>query len=607
MDIKLKQTKVYTALSCVLACALASYVPAGDDVPTPSAAVLEAETARIAAIQIASRCTVAVFGMDGQGGGSGVVISADGYVVTNFHVTNPCGQRMRCGLSDGKLYDSVIVGIDPTGDVALVKMYGRDDFPVATIADSDTVRAGHWCFAVGNPFLLATNLQPTVTYGLVSGVHRYQYPAGTILEYTDCIQTDAAINPGNSGGPLFNANGDLIGINGRCSFEKRGRVNVGVGYAISINQVMNFIGHLRSGAIVDHATLGFTVATSAEGQVVVSNILESSDAYRRGVRYGDTIMKLANRDINTVNQLKNIVGIFPSGWRIPITFSHAGESTETYLRLQRLHTLAEMKALAGEEIEPDPIPKQVPDEQKPEGEKKPGDEQSDEPQAKDKKEAEANQEFLKDKFVAREGFANYHFNTVELDRVFSNQRQLGTWSGKSKTWRIEGKVFGEQTAFTAELGESELIAKLGDSDLKIASDKGWAKAIDNQSLESFLIGLKLYQQWLLVGPKAMGDVIYVGTAPVIGDRGLMDVVRVASGEVDARFLISPVDGTIQSLEIEADEDRDPAEVYFRDYQTVDGLRVPTKVLLQFGTEVLLGVTEASVTFPAPDLAGKDSE
>ncbi len=84
-----------------------------------------------------------------------------------------------------------------------------------------------------------------MTYGIVSGTHRYQYPAGTFLEYTDCIQIDASINPGNSGGPLFNSKEELVGINGRGSFEKRGRVNVGVGYAISINQVMHFIDHLE--------------------------------------------------------------------------------------------------------------------------------------------------------------------------------------------------------------------------------------------------------------------------------------------------------------------------------------------------------------------------
>ena len=118
---------------------------------------------------------------------------------------------------------------------------------------------------MGNPFLLATDFQPTVTSGIISGVHRYQFPAGTLLEYADCLQTDASINPGNSGGPLFNGQGQVVGINGRCSFDKRGRVSVDVGYAISINQIKNFLGVLHSGRIVDHATLGARVASDDAG------------------------------------------------------------------------------------------------------------------------------------------------------------------------------------------------------------------------------------------------------------------------------------------------------------------------------------------------------
>ena len=92
------------------------------------------------------------------------------------------------------------------------KMLGRDDFPFAELGDSDTVQPGDWAYAMGNPFLLATDFTPTVTFGMISGVHRYQYPAGTFLEYTDCIQIDTSINPGNSGGPLYNMKGELIGI-----------------------------------------------------------------------------------------------------------------------------------------------------------------------------------------------------------------------------------------------------------------------------------------------------------------------------------------------------------------------------------------------------------
>src|SRR5213078_3350476 len=124
-----------------------------------------------------------------------------------------------------------------------------------------------------NPFLLATDFTPTVTFGMISGVHRYQYPAGTLLAYTDCIQIDTSINPGNSGGPLFNLKGELIGINGRGSFDKRGGINAGVGYAISINRIKNFMGHLKAGLDSDHATLGALVTTQTNkgglGKMVV--------------------------------------------------------------------------------------------------------------------------------------------------------------------------------------------------------------------------------------------------------------------------------------------------------------------------------------------------
>src|SRR5690606_3419009 len=105
----------------------------------PDPAVLAAQSKRAAAIAKASAATVAIFDASGGGGGSGVIISPDGFALTNFHVTAPCGPAMKCGLNDGKLYDAVIVGIDPVGDVALIQLLGRDDFPTAEIGDSDQV------------------------------------------------------------------------------------------------------------------------------------------------------------------------------------------------------------------------------------------------------------------------------------------------------------------------------------------------------------------------------------------------------------------------------------------------------------------------------------
>src|SRR5260370_23869378 len=185
--------------------------------------VVQAEARGVAVIEKAKPSVVAIFAHGGQGGGSGVLISDDGYALTNFHVVEGSGPVMQCGLPDGVLYDGVLVGMDKVGDVALIKLLPKKEgqkFPVSIMGDSDKLREGDWSIAMGNPFLLATDFTPTVTFGLVSGVHRYQPPEGAFLEYTDCIQIDTSINPGNSGGPLFNLQGEVIGINGRAAFHK---------------------------------------------------------------------------------------------------------------------------------------------------------------------------------------------------------------------------------------------------------------------------------------------------------------------------------------------------------------------------------------------------
>ena len=118
--------------------------------------IVESESKRIAAIEKVRPAVVAVFARGGQGGGSGVLISKDGYALTNFHVVQPTGPVMQCGLADGVLYDAVLVGLDPVGDVALIKLLPKEpgkDFPFAAMGDSDKVKHGDWSMAMGNPFL----------------------------------------------------------------------------------------------------------------------------------------------------------------------------------------------------------------------------------------------------------------------------------------------------------------------------------------------------------------------------------------------------------------------------------------------------------------------
>lgn len=367
--------------------AVATAAHAAPDAPlSVPAEVRDAEQRRQRVIEQASESTVAIFERSAGNGGSGVIVSEGGLVVTNFHVTAPCGRLMLVGTSDGRVHEAVLLGIDPTGDIALVQLLGDGPYPAATIGDSDRVAVGDEALVVGNPFLLAEDFRPTVTAGVISGVHRYQFPSGTLLEYADCLQTDAAINPGNSGGPLFDGEGRLIGINGRGSFEKRGRVNVGVGYAVSINQVLRFLPGLEAGRIVDHASLGATVVTRGGPRTIVSAIETSSDAFRRGLRAGDEVVSIEGRDTPTANALLNAVGVLPSGWRTRLEFRRDGRLFSEDVRLRDLHAPGELSEAAAKMASESSEPAQPPP---------------------------------ADLFESRDGFANYAANRRLTERLLA--------------------------------------------------------------------------------------------------------------------------------------------------------------------------------------------
>lgn len=574
--------------------------PAAAPPAEPVAPVLQAEQERIAAIAGAIPTAVSIFSADGNGGGSGVVISADGYALTNFHVVAPCGDYMKCGMADGRLYDAVVVGVDPTGDVGLVKLFGREDFPVAEMADSDEVQVGDWCFAVGNPFLLATNLQPTISYGIVSGVHRYQFPAGTLLEYTDCIQTDAAINPGNSGGPLFNARGQLIGVNGRGSFEKRGRVNVGLGYAISINQIKHFLGHLRSGRIVDHATLGATVGEDENGRVVISNILDSSDAYRRGLRYDDELLEFGGRAITSPNAFKNVLGIYPNGWRVPLSYRRDGVRQDVYVRLAGVHSREELLELIQQtpRDNPDDKPKR-PDDRQPRKDK---DESPPEepappgpnPHGSEKREVPAEfAAFIK----ARPGYANYYFNELNRTRVWNAfHDRCGDFADLTGDWTLIAEADGAGE-LTMTLGAESSRWQSAAGEATLSKDRDLSQQLAPSGSGGLLAALHLWRRLLVAGPERFGEVYYLGTAPTPGRETLCDVLVGTFDVAETNFVFAPEDGTLIALEMAPDTGVDPCELYFSDYADFAGRRLPQRIEVRHGDRVYLELKIREVRLP----------
>jgi S1-C subfamily serine protease len=573
--------------------------------------LVEMEKQRIAVIEKVQPSVVAVL----TGGGSGVLISADGYALTNFHVTEAArGPVMKCGLPDGLLYDAVLVGLDKVGDVALIKLLPKkagDKFPFAKLGDSDKVQAGDWSLAMGNPFLLANDFTPTVTYGLVSGVHRYQYPAGTLLEYTDCIQIDTSINPGNSGGPLFNMNGELIGINGRGSFEKRGRVNSGVGYAISINQIKNFLPQLKAGMDTDHASLGFIVSSDDDDggvpKLIVKQVIPS-DALRRGIEADNQLVAFAGRRVQSVNQFKNLLGLYPKGWRLPVIYRRENEKKQSELRevLVRLMGVQKKELAQGGQPQPQPGPGPRPGP----GPSRPPIVNS--PASK--------------LYEAKAGFANYYFNKQEQDRLLKAFHKHGDFSKAVGDWRIRTtgmKYMGAGPRgkrivadFTIKVkgardGQNDLIEAIEDGlDFTMEPLNGDEKPTtrrDPPDSGGLLMALYQYRQLLVYGPKGFATGFSHGGVepfypPREGDakpdyakmRVDAEVIRTRHAGADGKWYFSMKNdetaGQLLGFEISLDRGEDPCEVYLSDYKDEGGVQLPHRLDIRVGDKAYASLT-----------------
>lgn len=538
--------------------------------------LMQREEARVETIRRISPSVVCVMASNGEGGGSGVLISADGFAISNYHVTSGSGSFMKCGLDNGKLYDAVIVGIDPTGDVALIQLQGRDDFVTAQPGDSDQVRVGDEVMALGNPFLLASDFTPTVTYGIVSGVRRYQYPANTFLEYTDCIQIDASINPGNSGGPLFDVQGRWIGINGRASFEKRGRVNSGAAYAISVNQVQLFIEHLKCGLIVDHGVPEFTVET-VDGEVVVSQVSELSEAWRRGLRARARIVSFAGRLVSSANDFQNVLGIYPEGTRLPLTWRDKEGLHTATIRLRPLHDFQKAPEL--------------PEERKPKDEKHP-DEHDDEQQK-----FEAPEELPKELtrlFVERDGFCNYHFNEVQQSKLLDPMRaRVGAKGDPKNVWLISLSSSGSETkdaktppiSLTGELTVGPTAAGLKLDGVPYLQNAENPVAAEEPTQLPGLLTAVLQLRKLLSGEKAaFNEQLAMGQTLHLPLQKLVNILVTREGARTCRWYFTSESPFPVGVDVEYGQGIDEARLVFEDWHETENAVFPGRIGIVAGIQ-----------------------
>ena len=274
-----------------------------------------------------------------QGAGSGVIISDDGYIVTNNHVIDGA-DRIMVHLNDRRQLEGTVVGRDPSTDLALLKVEARD-LDALTFGNSDEVRVGEWVLAVGNPM----NLTSTVTAGIVSAkarnINLLQYdPSRDIFPIESFIQTDAAVNPGNSGGALVNTRGELVGINTAIA-STTGSFS-GYSFAIPVNIVKKVTNDLLEFGSVQRAYIGVAIrdidqALAKEIKldrirgVYVNGITTGGAAEAGGMKVGDVILKVGNIAVNNVPQLQEQVGRFRPGDQVAVTVLR--DKRETVLEL----------------------------------------------------------------------------------------------------------------------------------------------------------------------------------------------------------------------------------------------------------------------------------
>ncbi|MEU8190086.1 S1C family serine protease [Micromonospora carbonacea] len=274
----------------------------------------------------------------GSGEGSGVILSEDGYVLTNNHVVaSASGKTVKVVFADGKTADAEIVGTDPKTDLAVVKAGGVSGLKAATLGDSDAMQVGDQVLALGSPL----GLQGSVTSGIISardrtiqaGESQQQDPRQGVSSIAGLLQTDAPINPGNSGGALVNTRGEVIGINTAIATSGQSTGNIGVGFAIPSNKAKDVAGKLQRGEKVSHPSLGVSVSPAENGGAVVASVTPGSAAEKAGIRQGDVITKFGDTVINDSDDLVGAVQARKVGDRVEVQYQRNGSAATATVTL----------------------------------------------------------------------------------------------------------------------------------------------------------------------------------------------------------------------------------------------------------------------------------
>lgn len=266
-----------------------------------------------------------------RAGGSGVIISADGYIVTNNHVIEEA-TKLKVKLYDGRTFDAELVGADPTTDVALIKVYATD-LPTIPFGKSEDLRLGEWVLAIGSPF----DLQSTITAGIVSAKARQLGVIPNELRVESFIQTDAAVNPGNSGGALVNTRGELVGIN--TVIKSSTGSYIGYSFAVPETIVRKVVMDLKEYGVVQRAMLGIRyraiddsfigefgedVGIKKQGGLYIDEVVEGSAAEEAGLRKGDVIMAIDGVKTNDASTLIEKIAQLRPGDKITLDYSRNG-------------------------------------------------------------------------------------------------------------------------------------------------------------------------------------------------------------------------------------------------------------------------------------------